>query len=104
MAVAIVGMLDEREEALQLIKEQIERRGHKTILIDVTIGTGGIVPSLKADVTSDELAGLAGGTLEGVKSMLAKERGKATALMADGLAKKVMQLYEGSSPKRVGEI
>jgi len=38
MAIAIVGMLDEREQALRLIKEEIERHGHQTILIDVTIG------------------------------------------------------------------
>ena len=50
MAIAVVGMLDEREEALRIIKEQIEKRGHKTILIDVSIGTGGIAASLKADV------------------------------------------------------
>jgi uncharacterized protein (UPF0261 family) len=101
MAVAIVGMLDEREEALRLIKEQIERRGHKTILIDVTIGTGAIVPSLTADVTSDQLARLAGGTLEGIKSMLATERGKATSLMADGLAKKVVELHQAGQLKGI---
>jgi uncharacterized protein (UPF0261 family) len=40
MAIAVVGMLDEREEALKIIKDQIEKRGHQAILIDVTIGTG----------------------------------------------------------------
>jgi hypothetical protein len=28
MAIVIVGMLDEREEALRLIRDRIERRGH----------------------------------------------------------------------------
>ena len=37
MAIVIVGMLDEREEALNIIKDQIEKRGHKAILIDVSI-------------------------------------------------------------------
>jgi len=101
MAIGIVGMLDEREEALRLIKEQIERRGHKTILIDVTIGTGGIVPSLKAEVSSGEVARLAGGTIEEIKSMLAKEREKATSLMADGLAKKVVQLHQAGQLKGI---
>lgn len=36
MSIVIVGMLDEREEALKLIKKQIERRGHRAILIDVS--------------------------------------------------------------------
>ena len=38
MSIVIVGMLDERKEALKLIKEQIEKRGHKTVLIDISIG------------------------------------------------------------------
>jgi hypothetical protein len=35
MAIVMVGMLDEREEVFTVIKEQIERRGHKSTLIDV---------------------------------------------------------------------
>ena len=101
MAIVIVGMLDEREEALRLIKGQIEQRGHKAILIDVTIGTGGIVPSLKADVTCDEIIRIAGGTMEGIKSMLAKDREKATSLMADGLTKKVLELHQAGQLKGI---
>ena len=55
MSIAIVGMLDEREQALKIIKDQIEKRGHKVVLIDITIGTGAIAPALKADVSSDEI-------------------------------------------------
>ena len=94
MAIAVVGMLDEREEALRIIKDQIEKRGHQAILIDVTIGTGAIAATLKADVGSDEIARLAGGTLEDIKKMLAKEREKATSLMAEGLTKKVLELHQ----------
>ena len=94
MAIVIIGMLDEREEALRIIKEGIERRGHKTLLIDVSIGTGAIVPSLGADIGCDEVVRLAGGSIEEVKKMLAKEREKATSIMAEGLAKKVSELYK----------
>ena len=38
MAIAIVGMLDEREEALRLIRERIEQRGHRAYLIDISVG------------------------------------------------------------------
>jgi uncharacterized protein (UPF0261 family) len=93
MAIVIVGMLDEREEALQIIKEQIEKRGHKVILIDVSIGTGAIVPSFKPDVTSEEVAHLGGGTIEQIKGMLARERIKATSMVGDGLAKKVIEFH-----------
>jgi uncharacterized protein (UPF0261 family) len=92
-------MLDEREEALKIIKEQIERRGHKTILIDVSIGTGAIVSSLKADVSCEEVAQLAGGTIEEIRKMLAKEREKATSLMAEGLTKKVLELHKAGQLK-----
>ena len=46
MSIVIVGMLDEREQVLKIIKDQIEKRGHKVILIDISIGTGGIAPSI----------------------------------------------------------
>jgi uncharacterized protein (UPF0261 family) len=94
MSIVIVGMLDEREEALKIIKEQIEKRGHETLLIDISIGTGAIVSSLKADVTCEEIAKLGGGTVEQIKGMLAKEREKATSMVAGGLSKKVTELYQ----------
>lgn len=94
MAIVIVGMLDEREQVLRIIKEQVERRGHKTLLIDVSIGTGAIVSSLKADVGCDEVIRLGGGTVEEVKGMLAKEREKATRIVAEGLTQKVLDLYK----------
>jgi uncharacterized protein (UPF0261 family) len=101
MAIAIVGMLDEREQVLRMIKDQIEKRGHKVILIDITIGTGAIAPALKADVSSDEIARLAGGSLEDIKKMLAKERDKATSMMAEGLSKKVLQLHKAGDLKGI---
>lgn len=99
MSIVIVGMLDEREEALQIIKERVEKRGHEAILIDVSIGTGAIVSSLKADVTCEEIAKLGGGTFEQIKGMLAKEREKATSMVAEGLSKKVMELYQAGGMK-----
>ncbi len=93
MSIAVVGMLDEREEALRTIKNQIEKRGHRPLLIDISIGTGAIVPSLQADVTSRELVQLGGGPAEGVEGMLMGQRQKAISIMADGLTKKVGALH-----------
>ena len=98
MTVVIIGMLDEREGALKIIKDEIERRGHKTILIDISIGTGGIASSVKADVSCDEILQLAGGTIEEVKGVLVTDRDKATAILAEGLTKKLLELY------RTGEL
>jgi uncharacterized protein (UPF0261 family) len=93
MAIVMVGMLDEREAALKIIKDAIEGRGHKAILIDISIGTGAGVSSLKPDVTSGELIEPMGETVEGIRGMLAKERDKATGLVAEGLRRKVLELH-----------
>jgi len=101
MLIAVVGMLDEREEALRLLKEQIEQRGHKTILIDVSIGTGGIKPSLKAEITCEEVAQAGGTTIDRIREMVSKEREKATSIMADGLSRKVLELYQAHELKGI---
>jgi len=92
MPIAIIGMLDEREPALEIIKEQIEKRKHRTILIDVSIGTGAIIPSLIADITGNEIAKLAGSSIEEIKGMPTRYREKVTSLMAEGLTQKVIEL------------
>jgi len=93
MAVVIVGMLDEREEGLRLIKEQIEGRGHKTILIDISIGTGAIETSLKPEITCKDLAREGGTTMARILEMLAKERAEATSIIAESLGAKVRVLH-----------
>lgn len=93
MAIIIVGMLDEREEGLRIIKDRIESRGHKTILIDISIGTGAIASALKADITCEELARSGGTTIQDVVEMLAKERDRATSAMAQGLGNTLLDLH-----------
>ncbi len=94
MAIALVGMLDEREQGLRLIKGHIERRGHKTLLIDISIGTGAIASSLKPEITCEELADAVGSSIDDMKGMLAGERDKATSLMAEGLCNKLLHLHQ----------
>jgi uncharacterized protein (UPF0261 family) len=94
MAIAVVGMLDEREEGLRIIKEHVERRGHKAILIDITMGTGAITSSLQAEISCEDLAQAGGTTINAIKEMLAKERDKATSTMATGLGKRLVELYQ----------
>ena len=93
MSIVIVGMLDEREEALRIIKDCIEKRGHKACLIDITVGTGAIVPTLKPDVSFRELMEL-GAKRTGV----AARDGAATAIMTEGLKEKIAALH------RAGEL
>jgi len=101
MAIAIIGMLDEREAGLTLIKNYIEQKGHKALLIDISIGTGAIDSALKPDIPCEEVA-LAGGTsIDAVRKMLAKERDKATSSMAEGLGEKLLNLHEAGELKGV---
>jgi len=94
MGIAVVGMLDEREEGLSIIKEHIEKRGHKTILSDITMGTGAITSTLRAEISCEDLAKRGGTTIDAIKKMLAKERDKATSTMATGLGKTLVDLYQ----------
>ena len=89
MSIAIVGMLDEREPALQLIKERIEQRGHKTCLLDISVGTGAIVPVLKADVSCRELIELGEESL----GPAAAKKSRATSIMTVGLRIKISDLH-----------
>src|SRR5882672_9739230 len=90
-------MLDERDVGLGLIQEQIEKRGHKAIVIDFSIGTGGIQPSFSADITCDEVA-LAGGTSrDTIRAGLSTERDQITAAMARGLASKLRELHNAGA-------
>ncbi len=101
MAIAIVGMLDEREAGLGIIKEHIEKRGHKSLLIDISIGTGAIRSKLKADVSCEDVAkagGIATGT---IKEMLAKERDKVTTIMARGLSETLIGHHQSGKLKGV---
>jgi uncharacterized protein (UPF0261 family) len=97
VAIAVCGMLDERDVGLRLIKEQIEKRGHKAVVIDFSIGTGAIQPSLKADITCDELALTGGSSRDNIRAGLSTERDKVTAAMARGLAGKLSELHRAGS-------
>jgi uncharacterized protein (UPF0261 family) len=94
MAIAVVGMIDEREEALGLIKERIEHHEHKALIIDISIGTGAIVPTLKADIDCGELSELGGGPSEGVSGYLPDRRKEAISIMAKGLRERIMALHK----------
>jgi uncharacterized protein (UPF0261 family) len=90
MSIAVVGMLDEREEILKIIKQRIEQRGHKACLIDISIGTGAIIPKLEADVSCRELIKLAETRLGAAVA----RKMPATSIMAEGLRAKILALQD----------
>jgi len=94
MAIAVVGMLDEREEGLGLIRDTIVKKGHKAVLIDISMGTGAIKYSLKPDIGIEDLIKNEGMTPEVIKGMLVKERKMVTSIISDGLGEKLLELNE----------
>ncbi|MBW1897162.1 MAG: Tm-1-like ATP-binding domain-containing protein, partial [Deltaproteobacteria bacterium] len=81
-------------EGLSLIKGCIEERGHKIILIDITIGTGAIEPELQPEITCEQVAQAGGTTKEQIREMLSKDREKATSAMVEGLGKTLLDLHQ----------
>ena len=88
MAIVIVGMLDEREEALRLIRDRIRQRGHETCLIDISVGSGAIVPTLECEVTPSQLSDLA----EGSAGIAVSHGDSANMVATEGLKAKVREL------------
>ncbi len=87
--IAIVGALDTKGEEFAFVKEEIERRGHGTLIID----TGVIGDSaFEADVSPEQVAEAAGTTIDALRER--DDRGVAIDAMADGVAVVVQGLYE----------
>ncbi len=101
MAIAVVGMLDEREEGLGLIRDTIVKKGHKAVLIDISMGTGAIKYSLKPDIGIEDLIKNEGMTPEVIKGMLVKERKMVTSIISDGLGEKLLELNDSGTLKGV---
>ena len=84
MAIASSECWTKGKRLSTIIKDQIEKQGHQNHLDRRDDRDRRHCHTLKPDVSSDEIARLAGGTLEDIKKMLAKERNKATSMMAEG--------------------
>ncbi len=79
--IAIVGTLDSKGEEFKFLKGEIERRRHRTFVIDTgVIGD----PVFKADVPRERVAEAAGTTIETLKER--NDRGEAMTTMAKGIA------------------
>lgn len=88
-SIVILGTLDTKGEEIKYIKDLIEKRNYKTIVIDV-----GILgkPPFQPDVVRDEIAEAAGFTISEIASW--GEEGKAIEAMIRGVIKIVKDLYK----------
>jgi uncharacterized protein (UPF0261 family) len=77
--VVIVGALDTKGAELAFLQQQIEARGHRTLVMDV--GVLG-APAFRPEVSRDEVAAAGGADLDDL--VAAADRGRAVAAMAEG--------------------
>src|SRR6185295_6137827 len=87
--IVVMGALDTKGAEVAFLKEQIEQRGHRTIVVDT--GVMG-EPAFTPEITRDAVAA-AGGTP--LASLVAEaDRGHAVTVMADGTRAVVLQLFK----------
>ncbi|MDE4542411.1 Tm-1-like ATP-binding domain-containing protein [Thermoanaerobacterium sp. R66] len=87
--IALLGTLDTKGREFDYIKQIIEKRGHKTIVIDAGIMGS---PVIHPDIPREEVALKGGSTIEELISK--KDRGFAISLMSKGASTIVQQLYK----------
>ncbi|MEE2710861.1 MAG: Tm-1-like ATP-binding domain-containing protein [Gemmatimonadota bacterium] len=90
--IAIVGALDSKGEEFKFLKNEIERRSHRTFVIDTSVIGD---PVFKADVPREQVAEAAGttiGTLQG-----RNDRGEAMAAMSKGIAEIIEIVYNNGT-------
>jgi uncharacterized protein (UPF0261 family) len=85
--IVIIGSLDTKGEQLGFLKEKIESRGHKALLMDVSMGGRG---SLQADITAEEIARLGGKDIRDI--IHSRDRFEITNTMSRGAQQKALEL------------
>jgi uncharacterized protein (UPF0261 family) len=85
--IVIIGTVDTKGDQLRFLKERIQSRGHEAILMDISMGGD---PSYQADITSEEIARLAGKDIEAIRA--SKDRLTITNAMSAGAQQKTLEL------------
>jgi uncharacterized protein (UPF0261 family) len=86
--VALLGALDTKGTEYRFVKECIEARGHRTLLVDVgVLGP----PVIEPDISRRQVAEAAGADADALREN--KDRGQAVAAMARGAEALVPKLY-----------
>ncbi|MEW6663721.1 MAG: Tm-1-like ATP-binding domain-containing protein [Thermodesulfobacteriota bacterium] len=94
--IVILSTLDTKGEEARYLKDLIEARGFKTLLMDTSIGGE---PTIPPDISSEEVARAGGGNIQEIRT--SRNTGAVTPVMIRGASLKVQQLLaEG----RVGGI
>jgi uncharacterized protein (UPF0261 family) len=90
-AIVVIGTLDTKGEEVEHLKKQIEKRGHKTIVVDVGILDK---PLTQADISREEIAQRGGSSLDEIISD--GDRRKAVNVMMRGASRVAQELNKAS--------
>lgn len=85
--IVIIGTINTKGDQLSFLKERIESRGHRAILMDISMGRP---PAFQADITPEEIAGLVGKDIEKIRA--SKDRLTITNAMSAGAQQKALDL------------
>lgn len=87
--IVIVSTLDTKGSEAAFVKDLIQERGHRVILLDINTGGEASVPP---DISAKEVADAAGWNIEEIRKM--KDTAKVSSIMIEGAIKKVKALSE----------
>ncbi len=85
--IVIIGSLDTKGDQLKFLKEKIESRGHKAVIMDVSMGGQASFP---ADITAEEIARLGGKEIHEI--IHSRDRFEITNAMSKGSQQKALEL------------
>src|SRR4030043_189086 len=89
-SILIVSSLDTKGQEVKFLKELIEQRAHKTLLLDMSMRGE---PQIPADFPSEEVARAGGTSIEEIRTS-AGGRSEKTAIMIRGAIRKVIELHQ----------
>lgn len=87
--IALIGALDTKGQDFAFVKAEIERRGHRTLLINTGVMAD---PAMPTDISAEVVAAAAESSLVDLRTQA--DRGKAVEIMAQGAAVVVKELYQ----------
>ena len=89
-SILIVSSLDTKGQEVKFLKNLIEQKGHKTLLLDMSMRGE---PSIPADIPCEEVARAGGTSIQEIRTS-AKSRSEKTSIMIEGAIKKVIELHQ----------
>jgi uncharacterized protein (UPF0261 family) len=87
-SIVVLGTLDTKGEQILFLRERIVRRGHRAVVVDLSMGGE---PLFEADITPKEIAQVSGKDIEEIT--VSRDRAMVTRVMEAGASKRIGELY-----------